>query len=384
MSIKIGRVLGIDIKMHWSFLALVGFFIVFNTTIDIRMGILTALFILALFGSVIIHEFFHAIAAKYYKYPTKEILLTPLGGAAKIEDLPSDPKQELIIAAVGPLANFILLAISGTVWFFLRNSSITLLDIPLQSYLWEFSRINIILGLFNLLFPALPLDGGRILRSLLAFRFSHPMATQYAVNASKVIAGTIIAGSILLVVLGIIEWVTIIILVLICVFIFIVSPSELQYSISNYLHKTTIEQTLDRIGIVNTPSLSTNTQLNTIEDWTLSGKGKENYIIRSDVSQEVQGVLLSEDIRKLGHLDFQNRVAGEIMHRDAPIVPQVIPLIEGIRIMQRYQIPALIASNVFSRGLEGEYVASPQIRIFTISHLKKELPLKKLFPDYKT
>lgn len=150
-------------------------------------------YIISLFICVILHELGHALSARRYNVVTKDIIISPIGGLARLESIPKQPLQEFVIAIAGPLVNLVLAAI-------LLLVSLVLFGKPL-SYLFqefqmaesgsEFVRtlfaMNIVLFLFNLI-PAFPMDGGRILRSLLSFKLGSYKATIYATLIGKIFA----------------------------------------------------------------------------------------------------------------------------------------------------------------------------------------------------
>ena len=173
-SWKIGQVANIGIFVHWTFLILIGFFLLY----DISKGASAATvienvgFVLALFACVTLHELGHAMAAKRFGVKTRDITLLPIGGVARLERIPEDPRQEFIIAIAGPLVNvaiaaalFVLVALKvGT-----PSAEKLALDENLlaDSFLVRLLAVNVMLVVFNLL-PAFPMDGGRVLRAVLA------------------------------------------------------------------------------------------------------------------------------------------------------------------------------------------------------------------------
>jgi stage IV sporulation protein FB len=138
--------------------------------------------ILAVFVCVVLHEFGHSLQVRRYGIRVRDIVLLPIGGMARAERIPEKPGQEIVVAISGPLVNFALAAILCGV--------VRALDRPLileDDFLTSLFAINIVLGTFNLI-PAYPMDGGRILRGLLAIRFPYLRATRYAKNVGQLIA----------------------------------------------------------------------------------------------------------------------------------------------------------------------------------------------------
>ena len=188
-SWKIARVAGVDINLHWTFLLLIGW-ILFSELLAgsswtaAWMGVG---FILSLFGCVVLHELGHALAARAFGVPTKDITILPIGGVARLGRIPEHPVQEFVIAIAGPLVNLgiaaaimVLLLVlgAGELWF---GSVIT--GHFLQNLMWA----NVVLVLFNLL-PAFPMDGGRILRAGLAGFLEYARATRLAAAVGQAMA----------------------------------------------------------------------------------------------------------------------------------------------------------------------------------------------------
>ncbi len=214
-SLTILRVRGIDVRVHWSFLLILvyGAFAYSQSASSLLVGALYGvLTIILLFVCVTLHEFGHAFVAQHYNVQVSSIMLLPIGGVANLEKVPEKPSQEFIIAIVGPLVNFALALLLAPVVFVAvryqaqsQGASSNLLTYlaDLQSpgvvnMLVYLLSVNLLLGLFNLL-PAFPMDGGRILRSLLAMGMDYVKATRISVAVGRMMA-------ILLAVWGIFLW----------------------------------------------------------------------------------------------------------------------------------------------------------------------------------
>lgn len=169
------KLFGISIQPHWTFL-------MFLLLILITGGTNSLLLLLLIFTSIVFHEIAHSMVARHFGVEVKKIILLPIGGMAIIEEQLKEPKQELLTALAGPLFNFVVVFICEYAFTFITP----------QNFLYETLQIirdtNLILGSFNLFVPAIPMDGGRILRSLLAMKFSFLKATQYAAQVSRFIA----------------------------------------------------------------------------------------------------------------------------------------------------------------------------------------------------
>jgi Zn-dependent protease len=192
-SWKIARVAGIDLRVHATFLILlVWLALVYYREIGSVAGAANGvLFTLALFGSVILHEFGHALTARRSGVPTRDITLLPIGGVARLESIPNKPKQELEIALAGPA---VTLGIIVVLFVFLRALGVPLtrgdaamLSPGRSSFLAQLMWVNVSLLLFNLL-PAFPMDGGRVLRAGLALRMDYLRATMLAARVARIFA----------------------------------------------------------------------------------------------------------------------------------------------------------------------------------------------------
>ncbi len=182
---QIARPFGIPLRLHWSFTGLVGLICVWAALNGGPAGVLVALLgSVALFGSVVLHELGHALAARRYDIDTEHITLYPFGGVAAIERMPEDPHEEMVIAIAGPAMNFVLGA--GFGWAFLMFSSPALLALAL---------LNISMGLFNML-PAYPMDGGRVLRAWLSTRMGWLPASKLAMRIGRGFAWAFVVGGV--------------------------------------------------------------------------------------------------------------------------------------------------------------------------------------------
>lgn len=192
-SLYLGSYKNVKVFIHWTFSILLLWIIISNMRQGIpALDILwVIIFVLALFACVVMHEFGHALAAQKYGIGTKDIVLYPIGGVARLEKLPEDPKQELWVAIAGPLVNIALFLILSVVLSFtgfnIENLELEELKIRPNTILMYIASANLILALFNLL-PAFPMDGGRVLRALLSIRLPRAKATQIAGGIGQFLA----------------------------------------------------------------------------------------------------------------------------------------------------------------------------------------------------
>lgn len=187
---KLGRFAGIDVYVHATFLLLIGWvgyshWLENRNWGEVLSGIL---FILALFLCVVLHEYGHALTARRYGIRTRDITLYPIGGVARLERMPEKPIEELWVALMGPAVNVVIAAVLF-VYLYVTHSLVPLRDLTIASgsFAERLMVVNIWLVLFNLI-PAFPMDGGRVLRALLAMRMDFVRATQVAANIGQALA----------------------------------------------------------------------------------------------------------------------------------------------------------------------------------------------------
>lgn len=199
-SIKIARFAGIDVFVHWTFFILLGWILWSNLRSGQSLGeSLTGVwFILALFACVVLHEFGHALMARRFGVGTRHITLLPIGGVASIEKIPEKPAEELWVAIAGPAVNVAIAALIALgFWLSGKQGDWLALAQPIQSgnFLSGLLLVNISLVLFNMV-PAFPMDGGRVLRALLAMKIGRPRATEWAARIGQLLAiGFIFLGA---------------------------------------------------------------------------------------------------------------------------------------------------------------------------------------------
>ncbi len=194
-SLRIASFAGIPVKIHWSF----GLLLLYFSFEASRNGfqpvvlLITLGFVLSLFFCVILHEFGHALMARRFGVKTFDIIMTPIGGIARLERMPEGKGQEFWVAVAGPAVNFVIVLIIALGFLLVRGEILPLFSPSFWSieetrnYFKVLLKANAYLGVFNLI-PAFPMDGGRILRSLLSLRMERGKATQIASYAGQAIA----------------------------------------------------------------------------------------------------------------------------------------------------------------------------------------------------
>ena len=231
-SLKLGKIAGIGLFVHWTFSLLILFIVYTNykagqNSIQILWSVL---FILCIFLTVFMHELGHALTAKKFGIKTKDITLLPIGGVAQLERLPEKPSEELMVAFAGPMVN-IVLALITSLFISLPNTSqemVSQLDngVNAGNFFLNFYLVNIILAFFNLI-PAFPMDGGRVLRALLSYKLERHQATKIAARIGQALAiGFVLLG-----------FYSNPFLIFIGIFVFMGAQIESEYTESKYMLK---------------------------------------------------------------------------------------------------------------------------------------------------
>jgi len=195
-SFPVGRLFNIPIRVHYTFLLLLAFIWYAESTIlGPEAGFHSVVFWALIFLCVLFHELAHSLVAKSYGLTIASIILLPIGGVSQITEIPRDPAKEVGITIAGPASNFV---IAGILLLFGKSfyPSLQFSEISLQSpsTLVNLFWANVMLGLFNVI-PAYPMDGGRILRGILAMKKEYLEATRLAADVGKLFAiAFIVAG----------------------------------------------------------------------------------------------------------------------------------------------------------------------------------------------
>lgn len=187
-ALKLFTLARIPVYVHWSF-SLLAFFLLYYGWYAQMDGISFLIFLVlffALFISVILHEYGHALTARHYGVKTRDIILLPIGGLARLEELPKKPLQEFVVAAAGPVVNLLIAGLLGIILWLEYNGEIGRIFSSRGTLILRWHRVipmlfvlNLSLAIMNLV-PAFPLDGGRMLRAALAIKLGRLKATQIA------------------------------------------------------------------------------------------------------------------------------------------------------------------------------------------------------------
>src|SRR5437588_9849165 len=323
-SLPIFRIAGIQLRIHITFLLLIGWLAVgYYAQGGSAIALGRILFVLLLFLCVVLHEFGHAIAAKNFGINTPDITLLPIGGVARLERMPDEPRQELIIALAGPLVNVVIaLALFAVVgWRGLAAEAM----MGGSDLIAQLLTINVVLVLFNLL-PAFPMDGGRVLRALLATRLSYARATQIAASIGQGCAF----------VFGFIGLLWNPFLIFIALFFYIGAPQEAALAQRRDVSRGF---PVSSAMVREFRSLPESATLQEAVDALLATSQHDFPVL--DETGNVAGILTRHDlIAALRKNDPAIRV-GDVMRRDIPTVTTGTRFEEAFRIMQECNCPAV-------------------------------------------
>src|SRR5690242_11251203 len=188
-SLNIGTIAGTAVRVHVTFLLFLGWIFAASWAAG---GPSTAwqglAFMLLLFACVLAHEFGHIFTARAFGVPTPDVTLLPIGGVARLARIPEKPSEELLVAIAGPLVNvaiaLVLIVVGGAT---LDTQHLVAMESTKVSLVDRLAEVNLFLAVFNMI-PAFPMDGGRVLRALLATRLGHLRATEIAASIGQLVA----------------------------------------------------------------------------------------------------------------------------------------------------------------------------------------------------
>jgi len=335
-SIRIGSILGIPVKVHLTFLLLLVLVYFVGPSFLGLGGFLGVVFVLLVFASVVFHELSHAMVARHYGIQVTDITLLPIGGVARMATLPQEPRQEILISVAGPIASIVL---GFSLWFLadLFGSPVTISDLSVKgNLLAQLSAVNFVLAAFNLL-PAFPMDGGRVLRGILALYISPLKATRIAVGIGQGFA-------IALFFLGI--FASNIFMILIALFVYLgAEAEERQLGIMLSLGRATADSAMIRDLIALTPGQTV-------------GQAAERYAhgFQSDFpvldGHRLVGLVTRDLLVESLHKQGPGVQVERVMTTDFPTAAPQTPLIEVLEKMQATEskvVPILSAGEL--RGL---------------------------------
>src|SRR5713226_6359404 len=188
-SVNIGSIAGTAVRIHITFLLfLVWVFGASYVSGGVDAAWSGLAFMVLLFACVLAHEFGHIFTARAFGVATPDVTLLPIGGVARLERIPEKPSEELLVAIAGPLVNVaIAVVLIGVAPTHLSTAHFAAMESPKVSMIDRLAEVNLFLAVFNMI-PAFPMDGGRVLRALLASRVGYVRATEIAAAIGQWVA----------------------------------------------------------------------------------------------------------------------------------------------------------------------------------------------------
>ena len=324
-SIPIFRVSGILVRIHVTFVLLIAFLgYVYYQKAGSAVALAQITFILLLFVCVLLHEFGHAIAAKAFGIKTPDITLLPIGGVARLERMPEKPSQELIVALAGPAVNVVIALGLFLVVGFRGMTDPGTVQAP--NMLTQLMVINVWLVLFNLV-PAFPMDGGRVLRALLASRMNYARATQIAATIGQ---GCAFVFGFVGLINGNFIW------VFIALFVYIGASQEAAMA---QMKDVSRGLPVSSAMVREFRTLLEDAPIAEAVDALLATSQHDFPVV--DARGEVTGVLLRNDLISALRKHDSRITVGDAMRRGVPTVTTGTCFEEAFRIMQESNVPAL-------------------------------------------
>jgi Zn-dependent protease/CBS domain-containing protein len=326
-SFRLVRIFGIEIKIHVTFfllLAWIGW--LYHRSGGMPAAIDGVLFVLLIFVCVLLHELGHALAAAHYGIKTPDITILPIGGVARLERMPEKPSQEIAVTLAGPAVNILIAAVLGVAIGLTTGipdpQALQQTGLPMTVRLFA---VNIWLVIFNAI-PAFPMDGGRLLRALLAMRMNYARATQIAANIGHGIA-------FLFFIVGL--WVSPM-LILIAVFVYFGASSEAAMAQMRSISK---DLRVSAAMVTHFETLPFEATLNDAVEALLRTSQHEFPV--TDHDGQVRGILTRNDMITALRKSGAETPVAEVMRTDIPSVPQSMLFDRAFAMMQQCSCPAL-------------------------------------------
>lgn len=334
-SISLGTIAGTRVRIHITFLL---FLVWLGAAYWAKGGVAAAVnglaFIVLLFLCVVLHEFGHILMARRYGVRTPDVTLFPIGGVARMERIPEKPGQELTMALAGPLVNLVIafalfLALGGDA--FSRGVA---LDEQGANLLPQLAVANLILAAFNLL-PAFPMDGGRALRALLAYRLGRVRATRVAASIGQMLAFGfgllgLIAGNP--------------VLVFIALFVYLGAAAE---SVDTQMQHIAEGLLVSDAMVTELATLPAESRIEDAVQILIRTTQQEIPIV--DEAGRLLGLLTRNLLIQALHAHGPDIPVAQVMRTDIPVVPARRLLADALRIMREQGLPAIAVADAGGR-----------------------------------
>jgi stage IV sporulation protein FB len=334
-SFPIGTVMGTVIRIHLTFLLLLAWIGAAHYAAGGAQAALTGVvFICLLFLCVLLHEFGHVLAARRYGVNTPDITLLPIGGVARLERIPEEPAQELVVALAGPAVNVVIAALLFLALGGLPSAAGMEVHNPGVDILQRLAVANVFLVVFNLI-PAFPMDGGRVLRAILAHRMGYARGTQRAASIGQVVAvglglvGLLIGNPLLL---------------FIALFVWIGAAGE--------AHAVQMQQVARGLRLADAmitrfETLGPDARVADAAELLIRTTQHDFPVV--DGAGRLRGVLTRDDMVRAMREEGPDAPVLEAMRRDIPLLHRAVPLEEAMRRLQQEGLPVIAVSDAAGR-----------------------------------
>jgi Zn-dependent protease/CBS domain-containing protein len=325
-SLNIGSIAGTAIRIHFTFLLFLVWIFVANWASGGPPAAWQGLiFILLLFACVLAHEFGHILTARAFGVPTPDVTLLPIGGVARLARIPEEPRQEFLIAIAGPLVNVAIAVVLLLLGAHLNPRDLVAMESSRISLTDRLAEVNLFLAVFNMI-PAFPMDGGRVLRALLAIKLGHVRATEIAATIGQLVAFG----------LGFLGLFGNPLLIFIAIFVYLAASSEAHLVAIRAMSR---DVPVSAAMITNYATLTPDEHIEAAINTLLHTSQTEFPVI--DADRRLVGLLGRDGIiRALKALGPDARVADAMM-KDVPTVDSRTCLDDAFRILQEKSAPAV-------------------------------------------
>jgi stage IV sporulation protein FB len=362
-ALRLGRIAGTEVRIHFTFFLLLAWLAIADYQAGgLRVALHWTLFTCLVFFCVLLHEFGHALAARRYGIRTPDITLFPFGGVARIERMPEKPSEEIVIALAGPMVNVVIaLGLWLALAMFGPVEKDAVLD-PEGSLARQVLTVNLMLLLFNLI-PAFPMDGGRVLRAVLAMRLGHQRATQIAARIGRTLAVLLGLAGLFGSVVGLPENPM---LVVVAIFVFMAATNEAGSAQMRFI---TRGLPVSAAMVTEFKALPRNASLGEAADVLLHSSQHEFPVVDPDGT--LRGIFTrTELVAALRESGPEAPVLG-VMRGDFPIVHPRTPFDEAFQVMQRHGGSVLPVTDE-----EGRLVG-----LFTMENIGEMLMVRSAIAD---
>ena len=346
-TIQVAKFANIPVLIHWSFGLIVAWvmYVSYADGSDLKVFLFSLVLILSMFCCVVMHEYGHALTARRFGVDTRDIILFPIGGVARLEYLPEKPLEEFYIAIAGPLVN-VAIAVFLSLYFFIDANSwayiqafftedIEILEqitSPFQLFVPLLIGMNLGIALFNML-PAFPMDGGRIFRALLSLKWSRRRATLIASRLGQILAVGLFCY-------GVYNFHPV--LPLIGIFIFFVANSEYKMVKTDELLKNHTVRDISRTDYTKISYLH-----KMQKPISISQQSQEKSFLVFNELEKIKGVLHKEFIQEAIQQKAENQYVDEFI---SPRFTHIQPHLSLKTLHQRMQIEGYSILPVFEYG----------------------------------